>query len=1086
MSPERTVTELIIPGPISPSEGEWWQSTEYQIHQCKYSENRLYINQSDSRVLIVPTLDREVVALAATESLDGVVKVFGNETDSFLAMDRQTLKLELETIIAKPSILSLGILFNHLLTPRAYKEIFKKNGQRSINHTRFDNLAKHICYHFWLWRIIAMPTKGNLIKNTLSIINPVIKSSSEGLKTLLTISKYTKSDRNEGINKVFKLMGPVTNFRSPLDFDDVILAETLATATTNGFVSPYLQTRFNYFLWSPLEKAIYAINPSLEINLGNRAPASNSLEAIGGDDTLKAWLKLGQYFIDRDEIGRQQRINGVRYFLKYLLLNPSITRDPKSYFDKSISIDPIFHYEPRDGDRKVFKFLESAFRELCCVLDDNGQWVCIDSKRYAIPMAKPRSSNPQNNKTGREVMPAKLVQVLKTIVLENDFAWPKSLKVDYFITDEGETKWYPGRAIATLLRLTIPCRNKQLLTTSSGDGDTWRYEAAEPYDLTCGPAVGIWLRNTGRHAPTPGKVEIREGVFRREPRWGEGGSACYLFFNNNKTADLNKEVWAQGYVMPWDHPEAQGYLLYLRDWQEQYNPAHLRVSWSNVRWLARDKDLKSLSKKSDYFLFRDPCNQSLNKPQHPMTDTRLRTFWNELMLEAERRLNIVEGTPEDPAPYRLITVFDKVRRDRPVATKYDLHSMRVTILSYLHDNGVPLEFLRQLAGHSSLVMANYYSVINPEKMVSILKEATTKWKGMAVDEWALYLKGVARERVKDLLVARDDGILEQVFAGDRDGLVAKDHGLCPVGESMCDVGLESFDIEGEKIYLPVPGGKSNCVRCRYFCSGPAWLPGLVAHFNWLTLRLTKESRLLDSVRSAFNEVNREYLECIRDSRPFLDRKRLEQVRPVYDTANAKTNEVGHSWQATYQLIEAVRELARRETENPTEGMSLVVQGGAEAMNYVLQKCHPTDLLAKICATASLYPGVSQPNEANQDLCCVLDRLLFNNKIPGILVTLGEEERRVPMLEIWKWLRERMRNDDEFADVVECRATLESLGFLWEFEEKLRTMEPFSARVPEVQARNQAEKPSIHNRGSKALSMRKEVDLGEEGGTCTPD
>lgn len=1068
-------------GPIAPatsSAGKWWQTTEYTIHKCRFTDNRLYINNSESRVLIVPVLDKDSAVIAAKEALEGAKNLFGNRAGK----DRENLSIEnknriyisLDRIIQDCSISALGELMD-IVVDRA-------NNLTNIKTDMFRRFCFNICYHFWFHGVIALPVNSKVfVFNSIRLLNSTIKGTPPGYLVMNTIRPNIPIITHTIV--IFKSISFVTGFKSHLDLDNDIMNYILNNLKQE-FAEPYTNTSGNFaeIFWTGVERSIFRSNPELATKLV-KPNENNTIKAeLISSEGIDEWLKLGVEYLSKVKHNIRQKKVAVNSFIQFVLEHDEIPKSPKLYFDKNKHIKVHYHCDSTRGILAVYNFLEWAFNETVCIIDDNGAWVCIDAKRYAIPMPKPKRL-PGNNKTIREVMPAKLVGILREIILANNFEWPKSLKSDYFINGKGEEVWFPGRAIGALLKLSIPCRTKQLLTMSSGEGDTWRYESDGPYELSSGLVAGKWIRNSGVHAPPLGELEISEGTLRREPKWNQEEHACYLFFNNNKTADLNRDVSEHGYVMPWDHAEAQGYIIYLRDWQETQNPAHDRYPWVNVEWLTRDRDLQVLKNKKDYFLFRDPCNRKNGNPMQAMSPGRLVTFWSLLMAEAERRMNITDGTPVNPSPHKLILSWDRRNRiaAQPVSPKYDMHSMRVTILSYLHDNGVPLEFLRQLAGHSSLVMTAYYSVINPEKMTDILAKATATWKGKTGQEWGQYLKHVGREHLRELLVAKDDAVLERVFQGDREGLVVKDHGCCLVGESMCDVGMESYSPDGDKVFLPVPGGKSNCVRCRFFCTGPAWLPGLAAHFNWLTLRLTKESRLLDPAQAAFQAIQREYLACIRECRTFTEHQTLEKARPAYDTANVKTNEVGHSWQATYQLIEACRELVRRERENPTEGMSLVVPGGVEAMEFALRQSHSTDLLATICATGNLYAGVSQPNEANQDLCCVLDRLLFNNGIQGLLVTLEDEERRAAMLEIYKWLRQRTPSNDQYAAIVECRATLESLGFQWEFVEKLRTMEPFLARLPEVKVNRKGKQanPKVNDRERRTLTM-KEVDHADEG------
>lgn len=1046
--------------PMELSSGKFWQTSEYQIIPCKLSNNDIYFNISSTRFLIMPIVSIESILLAVKEIEAGFKTKLSKSNPNLTKEFIKNLDDSIIEITKNPGILSLGLMIDKLWR---YAEI-GKDGAIERNTAGF---VRYVFYDFYYHNILAFPNNEIICKNRSNIVDFPWKCDGMVLKVFSKIANHaiTKSGvkAEQGMIKRISCM---TNIKSLVDLDPFVLSFII---NSNNFTKNQRTVGFI----NGLIRAIQQEKPEIVLHpheyLGTLRTSDNIFNEIN-INTINNWATLAQRYYESEKHGKAQRKVAVRYFLKHILQNTEIPKNPEEFFDKSnefkLDISDNLDNRVKLG---IFKFLEWAFRDVCCLPDDNGDPVCIDSKRWAIPMEPVVGKRYENlGKTSRLVMPADIVAACEEIVLGNDFSWAKSFSADYFRSGSGELIWSPVRAIALVTKLAIPLRTRQVLTMGSGEGDTWRYEADKPYDLACGPESGTFHRNNGPFASKKVNNIVQEGAFRRVER-RDGNYSCHIFVNNNKTADMNKDVSNHGYVMPWEEMKAIGYLLYLRDWQEKYNNNQFKVRWNDVEWLRRNKDFTLMENKRTHFLFRDPSNERNPNKLHPLTPARLGLLWNELIGELERRMNLTLGSIENPSPYQF--VFSRDERGRPSKVKWDLHSMRVTILSYLHDNGVPLEYLKELAGHSSIQMTSYYSVIDPEKMVDVLNEATANWKRMATSEWGTFLRGIQREKVRDLLVARDAAVLEQVFLGDRDGITVMDHGLCLVGQSMCHQGLEVLDEDGKATYVPVPGGKGNCVRCRYFATGPAWLPGLVAHFNWLTLRVTKESRILDPLKEKYELLMDEFREGLRECKPFTKRQELDRARNAYDASMAKTNELGHSWQATYRLWEQARELVRRENERPGNSLSLIVQGGIETMEFALQKCHPTDLLARICQTANLFPGVSQSYEANQDLCCSLDKMLFNNGIPGLLVTLGEEEKRVAAIEIWKWLRQRTRSNDEFTDVVDCRSTLESLGFRWEFLQKLETLEPFSFHLSRDLTGDTETKPRVKAHRRQTIGKR---------------
>jgi len=228
-----------------------------------------------------------------------------------------------------------------------------------------------------------------------------------------------------------------------------------------------------------------------------------------------------------------------------------------------------------------------------------------------------------------------------------------------------------------------------------------------------------------------------------------------------------------------------------------------------------------------------------------------------------------------------------------------------------------------------------------------------------------------------------------------------------------------------------------------FWTGPAWRFGLCAKFNHLTSNLLKENKPFPRLEANFNRLNNEYKKAFKEGVPFYKKRDLQKARTAYEASKARIDLLGHSWQATYIYMEMAKEIAQRsECQSPDSGLSLVSMGSVEDFDFALKTCHHSELLATVLATGNFFPGASQPNEANADLCRMLDQMLFNNGIPPLLMTLDEEEAGATALEIYKLLKLSIRNEEEYKNVLDCKMTLESLGFDFQFEELLRGLRPF--------------------------------------------
>jgi hypothetical protein len=79
---------------------------------------------------------------------------------------------------------------------------------------------------------------------------------------------------------------------------------------------------------------------------------------------------------------------------------------------------------------------------------------------------------------------------LIAIILEDDFAWPKTMDSDYFYSIDPKSHetarvWSPVRAYALLMKTHLPVRTFQVRVLNSGEADAMVYR----------PADGTWISN---------------------------------------------------------------------------------------------------------------------------------------------------------------------------------------------------------------------------------------------------------------------------------------------------------------------------------------------------------------------------------------------------------------------------------------------------------------------------------------------------------------------------------------------------------------------------------------------------------------
>ena len=747
---------------------------------------------------------------------------------------------------------------------------------------------------------------------------------------------------------------------------------------------------------------------------------------------LEGWAKLARDHIASNPANWKKRKSAVNLFLAHLLENPSLPRDPVAYFDVRNRPSVFFDVPGNKGRQTmsvVHEFLGEVLVKACSVAD--GKELPVLMPGFAVPLARSVYKGVNKGETHRETMPTRLIRQAMAILTENDFAWPRSIGrvSDSFRwrnpeTGQFETVWSPVRTYALIIKLLLPARTHQIRHLDSGEGDTWRYEVD-----------GRWVANTGPHRPRdPAPVEC--GVFRKYRR-KDGSDGAVLYFNTNKTADIDGT--AKGYVMPWEKADALRVLAALRDWQERFNPTAGPTAWSDIQELRPVKHGDDLARMgADFFLFRDPCHR--HQPDLPVTDGRLRNLWLKLMEELERRLAKAGETLPNGEPIRLV-----LGRDADGAAScsvFDLHSLRVTLITAMYEEGVPPEYLMKIVGHASVLMTLYYTKLDVEALSLRMNEALLQRQRKAQSEMAGFLQRASREELERVVAHRSPAALDALAGGTGTGMVVMDHGICPVAARRCHEGLAAVDpANGMTKYQPVPGGAANCVRCRFFLTGPAFLFGLEAHVGDLAYRLKRASYTFETAQDRFDILSDAYAAALEAGEPFHRRRELEIAETALEAATAEVDGIALSLQAAYALTEQCIGINNQMPDG--HGVALVAVGGVGQVEAVLSECHAFEQLHRVCLGATFFDGLNIDwQRPNLERARLFDRMLRASGHEARFSLLDDEDALRIANAMGQFLYARLDKDAVHA-LVDGRTTLRAIGLEKPFLAQLATLTPRS-------------------------------------------
>lgn len=734
---------------------------------------------------------------------------------------------------------------------------------------------------------------------------------------------------------------------------------------------------------SVLHRAAYGDRIPSREDWGLGRKVSKTLEhdflwVLEDEPELEEWRSKMREWILSKKQGLAPRTYMTNRFFAYMIENPSLPRKIDLYCHRETVLDvswsdwanrqqwgatSLNHYS-----NLLSEFIDWYLHVHLTEEDDFGR--PVNSPLHWNPVTRLGPISGRKSSTHRDALPMRYLNELQDIITANDYKWPKEIKTDLFrridpVTGKVEELWSPVRASAMLVKLLLPLRTYQVRMLDSGEADSSKF------------VNGAWISNSGPLAPKSTTV-TRRGFLRefRDTQSGHGFTGFYV--NTNKTADLFKDKNVKGYEIPWEHEAVIGIASELRDWQSKFNPLGAPTRWADVndKHLLRSNTQEMLVERGEVcFLFRDVCGVH---PAEPVRDSRLRTFWSLLLQELEHRVAARGESLPDGSRMRFVEI--QTANNFPKSL-YDLHTLRVSLITALAvDGGVPLHILSKcVAGHATILMTLYYTKPGPAHVSEALAAAQQKLQRQEQTNFIRFLQNAEIAAAKPIVAFNDIAALEATEQCEPSGWSIGDIGICPVSGSKCHEGgpVPAGGMSGK--HGPVPGGVRNCIRCRFFVTGPAFLGGLVERFNAIGFRLSEQA---DGVKST--ELKIQALEDrVEDSTQGDTAAAYDQREALLAKIDASAND----WHACYALIQRCKEILKSHNGS---GVNLVLAGSAADMETAARECTRFDLIDRICQCSTIYPSDEAPH-ANIRRAKLIDAMLVRNSRGPLFLTLDDAE-----------------------------------------------------------------------------------------------
>ncbi len=771
--------------------------------------------------------------------------------------------------------------------------------------------------------------------------------------------------------------------------------------------------------------------------------------AVVRDPTLDLWRRyLTEWLADRPVKSKALTLG--EFFLNYLLANPSVTRNPEEFCRRTY-LPTVPYRDWLEARHKNQRALFDSNNRACEFMDwllDNHLSTPDDLGR---PVRSPQHWNPvtrlqrkaQSIQTHREAIPTRYINEMIRILTEADFAWPKSIASEWFswfdpVAGRWEKVWSPVRVSAMLLKLYLPLRTFQIRMLDSGEADSECY------------GDGQWAENVGPLAPGRRAV-VRKGFLRKFTDRLTGRSHTGFFVNTNKTQDRGKDEEDKGYQIPWQHGDAIGVVTDLLRWQDHYNPIKAPTRWADLHDtnIVRAGRSGAFAKRGEAcFLFRDPCGTYCNEP---LTDSRLRPFWITLLNELERRVAARGEVLADGSP---ILFIDRrhPKSGEPLRPVYDLHTLRVSLITALAtEGGVPIPILSKcVAGHASILMTLYYVKLGAPQITERLAEAQKKIHLEEQRNFLRFLQSAQHKKLMSLVASNDASGVTALHENAPGSWIVGDKGICPVGGALCSKGGPKLTSNVQLAdYAPTPGGPRNCIRCRFFITGPAFLGGLVAHFNAIGVQLLAASERFRAKEAAIRKLEDELTAMEAQGLP----SRIGELNAAHDQQEhdmLEVDELSHNLHAVYRLTERCRAIITTAKKSPADSqVNLVLAGEQTDLEAAIEMTTDFELMNSVCQVAKVYPG-DDSTLANLRRARILDAMLARNRCRPVFAALSEAEALAVGNEFVNLLIRRLGHADAIA-LVEGKRMLESTGIAQDVERFLEQQagEPFALASPIV-------------------------------------
>tara|TARA_R110001583_G_scaffold26533_16_gene95565 strand:+ start:1531 stop:6426 length:4896 start_codon:yes stop_codon:yes gene_type:complete len=575
----------------------------------------------------------------------------------------------------------------------------------------------------------------------------------------------------------------------------------------------------------------------------------------------------------------------------------------------------------------------------------------------------------------------------------------------YKIVDDELAKiWIPIYWMHAYALFSVPLRGMQIAYNDSGEADNYlpEYENGKV----------IWKENKGELAG----LTKSQGMIKRYSK-GEFG----MFSTSNKTST---NLGTQS--VPWMPEELAYWLIKLRKWQSKYNPITAPKAWLDCEHTNLNETQRK-QKGVNCFLFRDFGEEECG------------TFGGRLA----NRLAVALYYSQ-PKGIQLATCNGSLNAISRYKSEYTPHSMRVSLITiYVMEYNLDLSIIMKLAGHSSIVMSVYYVKIQGVALRKKIEEGEKRALKDQAKATQSMIEQLRIDEIKANLVGNSEATLKAINNNTPVGnFLFRDWGICPHAGTRCEDGGEL--IGNTQARSPTPNGYlggENCIRCRHFITGPAFIGGLLAIFQEIILHLEAKQSHYDELIADESELliklekedEKEYL-CNKKDIKFDSAKREEilaykrKTKSEYEVVAKKMDVLYCDLGAVSTLVHQCQALLNQTNfhiNSDKENLQLIVRSDHE-LQVIAEEVSQYELLCEVCENAEIYQSASA-ELAITPRSQLLDTMMLRNNLDPKLFMMTPKQQLKAGNQLNRLFKERLKSHTRVNDLIDGKILLNDLS-----------------------------------------------------------